>query len=110
MRVILSIEPIRFPLTGIGRYTYELARALQTHTAVTELKLFGTANFVDHLPSAQERAGRGFRLKEMLQKSPLASETYRRLVPLLKRRALRNHSDCIYHGRTSICPPFPGAA
>ncbi|MDX5371661.1 MAG: glycosyltransferase family 4 protein [Pseudomonadaceae bacterium] len=110
MRVILSIEPVRFPLTGIGRYTYELARALQAHTAVTELKLFGTVNFADHLPSAQERAGRGFRLKEMLQKSPLASETYRRLVPLLKRRALRKHSDCIYHGPNFYLPPFSGCS
>src|SRR5690606_41424398 len=29
LKVVLSIDPIRFPLTGIGRYTYELARALQ---------------------------------------------------------------------------------
>lgn len=108
MKIILSIEPVRFPLTGIGRYTYELAKALQQHFAIDELRLFGAAGFANALPMAQETASGGFRLKEWVQKNPLANETYRRVMPLLKGRALRGHDDYLYHGPNFYLPPFSG--
>lgn len=108
MRAILSIEPVRFPLTGIGRYTYELARQLQQHPQVDELKFFGATNFVEHLPAAREHAGSGFHLKELVQKSYLANEAYRRLLPLIKKRALSGQEDFIYHGPNFYLPPFDG--
>ncbi len=108
MRVILSIEPVRFPLTGIGRYTYELARALQTHQATCELHLFGTTRFVEQLPQAREQDDGRLRLKGMVQKSRMASEAYRHLVPLLKQHALRDFSDHLYHGPNFYLPPFRG--
>ncbi|UUY09834.1 glycosyltransferase family 4 protein [Pseudomonas sp. J452] len=108
MRVILSVEPVRFPLTGIGRYTYELAQALQQNPQVDELRLFGMTGFVPHLPMAGEQAMSSQRLKERIQKSRLASEVYRRLMPLIKRRALRHCESFIYHGTNFYLPPFPG--
>lgn len=108
MKVILSVEPVRFPLTGIGRYTYELAKVLQNYPQLDELRLFGMAGFVPQLPTAGEQAAGNQRLKERIQKSRLASEAYRRLMPLLKRRALRNCDDFIYHGPNFYLPPFPG--
>ena len=108
MKAILSIEPVRFPLTGIGRYTYELARQLQQHSQLDELKLFGATRFVDQLPAAREQAGSGFHLKELVQKSYLANEAYRRLLPVIKKRALRGQEDCIYHGPNFYLPPFDG--
>lgn len=50
MKVILSVEPVRFPLTGIGRYAYELARGMQNNRDVTELKLFSGTRFLPSLP------------------------------------------------------------
>lgn len=108
MKAILSIEPVRFPLTGIGRYTYELARQLQKHPLLGELKLFGATSFVEQLPAAREQASSGFHLKELVQKSYLANEAYRRLLPRLKQYALRGHEDCIYHGPNFYLPPFEG--
>ena len=108
MKVILSVEPVRFPLTGIGRYTYELARQLQTHPQLESLQLFGSTGFAAVMPSPSEGAGSNFRLKELVQKSHLANEAYRRLLPLLKGRALRGHEDCIYHGPNFYLPPFGG--
>ncbi|MXP48576.1 glycosyltransferase family 4 protein [Pantoea sp. Eser] len=29
MKVILFVEPIKYPLTGIGRYTYELGKGIE---------------------------------------------------------------------------------
>jgi alpha-1,3-rhamnosyl/mannosyltransferase len=108
MKVILSIEPVRFPLTGIGRYTYELARQLQAHPRLESLQLFGSTGFAPALPALRESAGGGFRLKELVQKSHLANEAYRRLLPLFKQRALRSHEDCLYHGPNFYLPPFGG--
>lgn len=108
MRVILSIEPVRFPLTGIGRYTYELAKALQDHTDSCELRLFGATRFIEQLPQAQEHDDGRMRLKGMVQKSRLASEAYRRLMPLLKQHALRDFKDYLYHGPNFYLPPFRG--
>jgi hypothetical protein len=36
MKLIFSVEPVRFPLTGIGRYTYELALRLQQSQKVVK--------------------------------------------------------------------------
>lgn len=108
MKVILSVEPVRFPLTGIGRYTYELAKQLQASPGDIDLRLFSGAGFVEHLPVANESAGRGHWLKRVVQNSHLASEAYRVLSPALKRRALRGHEDYLYHGPNFYLPPFSG--
>lgn len=108
MKVILSVEAVRFPLTGIGRYTYELAQALQQNSQVDELRLFGMTGFVPHLPVAGAEAMSSQGLKELIQKNRLASEAYRRLMPLIKGRALRHCEGFIYHGTNFYLPPFPG--
>ncbi|WP_152227001.1 glycosyltransferase family 1 protein [Pseudomonas sp. SCB32] len=108
MKVILSVEPVRFPLTGIGRYTYELARQLQTSPELTELRLFSGTGFVDQLPVATESGGTSHRLKRLVQNSRLATEAYRVLTPILKRRALRGYGDYLYHGPNFYLPPFAG--
>ena len=107
-KVILSVEPIRFPLTGIGRYTFELAKALQAQGALDDLRLFGATGFVANLPQAQEQSGNGHRFKGWIQGSRLASEAYRRLMPLVKQRALRHSQDYLYHGPNFYLPPFAG--
>ena len=39
IRVILPVESVAHPLTGIGRYTYELAQGLIQHPSITEVRL-----------------------------------------------------------------------
>ncbi len=108
MRVILSVEPIRFPLTGIGRYTWELASALMQSSQVSELKFFAGRRFLPELPVAQENAGFQHGVKRWVQKSYIATEAYRLLMPLLKQNALKGYDDYIYHGPNFFLPPFPG--
>lgn len=108
MKVILSVEPVRFPLTGIGRYTYELARQLLAFSETLELRFFNGSGFVGQLPVANESAGTSHWLTRMVQNSHLATEAYRIISPALKRRALRAHGDSLYHGPNFYLPPFPG--
>lgn len=108
MKVVLSVEPVRFPLTGIGRYTYELAQRLAQCPEITELHYMAGRRFLPRLPSASDQSGGGHALKRMVQKSRLAIEAYRRLMPWLKGRALKGHADCLYHSPNYYLPPFKG--
>ena len=45
MKVILSIDPVRFPLTGIGRYTFELAKHLKEIADIEPLRFLSGYRF-----------------------------------------------------------------
>ncbi|MBA1305297.1 glycosyltransferase family 4 protein [Stutzerimonas stutzeri] len=108
MKVVLSVESVRFPLTGIGRYTYELARGLQDDSLVDELVFFSGNRTSYTLPSPRNDAGGGYKLKRLVQNSHLAVELYRLIMPSIRRRALKSYSDHIYHGTNFFVPPFAG--
>lgn len=108
MKVILNVEPIRFPLTGIGRYTYELARALRASGSIDELKLFSTTRFLQELPRSGSKDNPTHGLKRLVQKSYMVMEAYRLLMPWLRSQALRKHGDYIYHSPNFFLPVFPG--
>lgn len=108
MRVILSVEPVRFPLTGIGRYTYELAVELQKRSEIASLKLFSGTRYLPCLPSAGDTSSTSHGLKRMVQQSAVAMELYRLLMPRLRAQTLRNDADHLYHGPNFFIPPFAG--
>ncbi|POA32067.1 MULTISPECIES: glycosyltransferase family 1 protein [unclassified Pseudomonas] len=108
MKLILSVEPVRFPLTGIGRYTYELALRLQQNPDITDLQFFAGRRFLPALPTAADESGNGYGLKRAVQKNFLAVEAYRLLMPLLRKRALKDHGDFLYHSPNYYLPPFAG--
>jgi alpha-1,3-rhamnosyl/mannosyltransferase len=108
VKVILSVEPVRFPLTGIGRYAYELAKGMQASGQVDELKLFSGTRFLPGLPEPANTSGGTHGLKQLVQKNGLAMEVYRLLMPMLRKQSLKGHGDFIYHGPNFFLPPFPG--
>ncbi|WP_248744749.1 MULTISPECIES: glycosyltransferase family 1 protein [unclassified Pseudomonas] len=108
MKLVLSVEPVRFPLTGIGRYTYELALRLQTSKEITDLQFFAGRRFLPRLPTASDASGGGYGLKRTVQKNFLAVEAYRLLMPILRAQALKKYSDFLYHSPNYYLPPFGG--
>jgi glycosyltransferase involved in cell wall biosynthesis len=52
MRVVLNVDAIVPPLTGIGRYALELARGLQSHPEVEELRFFSAYRFLPQADAA----------------------------------------------------------
>lgn len=108
MKLVLSVEPIRFPLTGIGRYTYELALRLQQSPEITDLQFFAGRHFLPELPTAANESGSGYGLKRAVQKNFLAVEAYRLLMPMLRKAALKGHGDFLYHSPNYYLPPFAG--
>ena len=111
MKVVISIDPIRFPLTGIGRYTYELIRFLSESGDIEELVYYSGRRIVADVPSSGQTVPAGTNLstlKRWVQKNAWASETYRLLLPLLQRYTLKGYSDYLYHGPNFYLPPAPG--
>ncbi len=109
MKLILSVEPIRFPLTGIGRYTWELARHLSLQSDVESLLYFTGTDFIKDLPTTVgEHSNQQHKLKRLLQKSRLVNKVYRLLMPKLKKQVLKGKEDHLYHGPNFFVPPFAG--
>lgn len=114
MKVILNTESVRFPLTGIGRYTYELAKALQKQEALASLRFFAAGQFVSLPEEADCNAapmlarGKLANLKAVLQKSSMFMEVYRNLAEVVRSNGLKGHQGCIYHGPNFFLPQFDG--
>ena len=49
MNVILDVEAIAYPLTGIGRYTLALAKGLELSPQVGDVKFFTAGRWIDNL-------------------------------------------------------------
>lgn len=108
MKVILPVDLIRYPLTGIGRYVFELARALGGHEQIEQLRLLSGRRLVEALPGADSRPGASHRLKRLAQQSRLLIELYARIDPWLRSRMLRGLEDHLYHGPNFFLPRFAG--
>lgn len=105
MKVIFGTDPIKFPLTGIGRYAYELAKCLQESSDISELLFLHGRHLSRQIPTAKERTSAVQGLRRRLQKSHFASELYRLTAPWLKTHILRKYLDAIYHSPNFYLPP-----
>ncbi len=109
LKVVLSIDPIKFPLTGIGRYTYELAAHLQNEALENLCFLHGRRlsrdlpPLIEAGPMSQVPAW-----KKWIQQRRLAVAIYRSVNPALKSRALKGLEDHLFHGPNYYLPPFGG--
>jgi glycosyltransferase involved in cell wall biosynthesis len=113
MKVVLSIDPIRFPLTGIGRYTFELAQQLQRQSEVEQLHFLSGRRIVHELPesaqlSTADSSSPVADFRRSILKNPVTVAMYQLAYPLIKQYALRGYSDCIFHGPNFYLPPFAG--
>lgn len=117
MNVILAADAIQPPLTGIGRYAFELARRLPEHPLIDQMRFFSygrwqesaalirneMTNSVPHGPAVQ-RSG----LRSRLSGNRLAVRVYQALTPHLYRWRLRHEEGALFHSPNYFLPPFPG--
>lgn len=110
MEVIMSIESIKYPLTGIGRYTLELTKQLQ-HDASLNLKLFSHGKFISELPKLDFVASGSSALSQIrsqLIKSDLAVKSVKFVRDYAIRKSLKTHKHAIFHGPAYYLPKFDG--
>lgn len=104
INVVFSTDCIKYPLTGIGRYAFELAKQLQKKEEIALTFLHGTSKR-DSLIVASESAQSVQSLKRRLQKSKAVSEVYRLTFPVMKTIALRKFKDHVFHSPNYYLPP-----
>jgi alpha-1,3-rhamnosyl/mannosyltransferase len=111
MKVILSTDSVRFPLTGIGRYTFELAHQLKQISQIERLLFFSGHRLVNDLPGIRQSAKTSSfssSFRRAMLKNAAAVEMYRLVSPIIKRQVLRSYSDHVFHGTNFYLPPFDG--
>ena len=118
MDVILAVDALVAPLTGIGRYAYELVQRLPRQLLIGKLRFFSFGRWVDgaalaqrvtRSPRANEApAAPGPSLRSRLAGNRLAVRAYHALTPPVYGWRLRGESDAIFHSPNYFLPPFPG--
>lgn len=114
--VIFAADALRPPLTGIGRYTYELAKRLGCHERIDRLRYFSSGRWVDDPMAALETTAplklsvtkTKAALRDRVAGSRLAVRLYKRITPALFGWRLRGNDGCVYHSPNYIVPNFSG--
>lgn len=112
MNVVLNIEPIRWPLTGIGRYTLELARHLSVSEKIDSLVFVDMFGRKRELPSGEQGFG-DFApalaaVMEMVKKTPYVRRALMEARHGLLIRRLARYREHVYHSPNFYLPPFSG--
>lgn len=107
MKVILSVDALASPMTGIGRYTWELGHALQSGEGISGLRYFSRTRFLPELPAplGEDRPStmsRGRMGRKVLRAG------YRLLGPTVQRIVFERHREWLFHATNFYLPPFPG--
>ncbi|MDN0114741.1 glycosyltransferase family 4 protein [Yersinia intermedia] len=105
MKVVFCTDSIKYPLTGIGRYTFELARELQCSDEISDLLFLQGRQVSRTLPAIELKASQGSNIRNIAKRSRLISELYRYISPWGKKIALNNYKNFIYHSPNFYLPP-----
>ena len=112
MKVILSTAAVRFPLTGIGRYNYELAKGICEVAPNCDLSFLysGKLSRAISPPSLSEKISiNAFNiLKKNIQESPSTIFVRQAWISWNNYKALQSHSDAIFHSPNFYLPKFKG--
>lgn len=114
--LVVAVDAITHPLTGIGRYAYELLRRVQQDPAVGAIRYFSLGRWVkDPCPQvlassagSAPLASTGPTLRARLAKNSLAVAAYGWVSPPLFRWRMRNMKHAVFHAPNFFVPAFPG--
>lgn len=117
MKILLSVQPIKYPLTGIGRYCYELAKEIEQNAIIDEILYSNGDKIVGKIPEAgkfEQELGNDRIIKDnirrLLAKNAIIVDIYRYYKSISKVDPFKNLGEYIYHGPNFYVPKFPGAS
>jgi len=106
VKLVFSVDAIFPPLTGIGRYAYELATRLPRFEQVEELRLLDMFRWRQTVPGLQDQASgqpvpwssrwQG-QVRQALASRHWAVEVYDRVSERRRRQMLRQANGFVYH-------------
>ena len=120
LRLVLATDAIFPPLTGIGRYAYELATRLPLRDDMDELRYLGMWAW-GHVPPGGLGAGAGpvagaipvsppwlVPVRRYMATKHLAVEVYDLVSEVLRSRLLRQGQGAVYHSPNYFLPAYDG--
>lgn len=121
MKLILAVDAIFPPLTGIGRYAYELAIRLPQTEDLEELRYLGMWGWAGTVSSSSE-PGTGAasnaqapvsnqavaRFRRHMATKPWAVEVYDSVSEVWRRRLLKSGSGAVYHSPNYFLAAYDG--
>lgn len=110
MRIILNVDAITAPLTGIGRYALELARGLARHHDVEALRLYSAYRWVDDPEQALAANRTIAAVRRNVPFKSAALEAYTQLRSAMFRLHTRHLRDWLLHTPNYVLMPFDGPA
>lgn len=109
MNIILNLESLRPPITGIGVYTQQLVKGLQTHPAVSRLRCFGdSGSFDSNKTTEAPNSVAGYALRRFLRSFPLAYQARSSIRSFMFRRWSSGMQDAVYHEPSFVLKPYDG--
>ena len=124
MRLVMGGESLQGPLTGIGQYTYNLARKLLAREEIDELRFLvhGRLKRSQQMMASCEPGLSNTQLKTAINignligglrsiaaQSTLAVNLYEQVIRRMERQSLSDyHNTDIYHSPNYMLPEFPG--
>lgn len=122
MKIILATDPVFWPLTGIGKYTLELARGLSREPTLADLRFFNMGHWqnTENLRQfSNEDIGHAGKtgwarkhfgsLRRSLANHALATRLYARITPYFFSQRLKPFAaEYLYHSPNFMLPPFAG--
>ncbi|HXH02003.1 MAG TPA: glycosyltransferase family 1 protein [Candidatus Competibacteraceae bacterium] len=116
MKLIFGVDAIFPPLTGIGRYAWELASRLAEHPELDEVRFFSMGRWVPDPAALLEnpkstiptRRALAISARKWLSSRTWAVAAYARLSPLLYAYRLHALGDRIFHSPNYFLPPISG--
>jgi glycosyltransferase involved in cell wall biosynthesis len=119
MRVIVGVDGITWPVTGIARYVWELARRLPATEDIKELRFFAHGKFVSgkELACINEDSPRNpsklkwlffSAMKRHLSASAVAAWVYGRALPAIESVRLERFPNYLFHSPNFLVPRHDG--
>lgn len=117
-KVIMAVDAIHRPLTGIGRYAYEMCSGLRASPQISELKYFAHGNWVNdplsgfaaNTNESRKAVSQHRSFRQRLALSPIAVKMYAQVVPKISGWRLRPYGDWVFYSPNFILPPVTGKA
>ncbi|MFZ5483238.1 MAG: glycosyltransferase family 4 protein [Pseudomonadota bacterium] len=126
MKLVYAVDAIFPPLTGIGRYAWELGTRLRVVEEIEDIRFISMGRWVDDLDSLLKAPGAGtgtagvapagtarslaVALRKNLACRVWAVHAYSALAPRLMQHRLRQYGDYLYHSPNFFLSPFDGAS
>lgn len=106
MKVILGVDAIKYPLTGIGQYAWELCAAYPEY-AFDALRFYSRGSWLSN-PALQAIPEDPSESRTQLLFRRLRGLSQRLVSPWMDRYQLQNYDDHIFHSPNFVLPSFAG--